>query len=55
MPISHERKYIFIHVPKTAGDAIEKTLGLQKDNELYGFEDLEGKVAWERPKTTFRW
>ncbi|MBT5016362.1 sulfotransferase family 2 domain-containing protein [Candidatus Peregrinibacteria bacterium] len=42
MPISHDKKFIFIHLVKTAGDSIEKTLDLQKDNELYGFEDKEG-------------
>ncbi len=43
MPISHDKKFIFVHLVKTAGDSIEKSLGLQKDNELYGFEDKEGK------------
>ncbi len=42
MPISHDKKFIFVHIVKTAGDSIEKALNLQKDNELYGFEDKEG-------------
>ncbi len=42
MPISHDKKFIFVHLVKTAGSSIEKALNLQKKNELYGFEDKEG-------------
>lgn len=42
MPISHNKKIIFIHIPKTAGQSMEIALGLDKKNELYGFEDGDG-------------
>lgn len=42
MPISHENKFIFVHITKTGGSSMEKALGLLKKNELYGFEDENG-------------
>ena len=49
MPISHKHKIIFVHIPKTAGQTIEKTLNIfGKDNNgslkpssdiLYGIQE----------------
>jgi len=38
MPISHDLKTIFIHIPKNAGESIEKTLGI--------YEGVPGKNFW---------
>lgn len=32
MPISHEKRVIFIHIPKNAGESIERTLGIYGGN-----------------------
>ena len=45
MPISHQLKTIFIHIPKNAGESIEMTLGMLGNNDeglidkLYGIID----------------
>ena len=36
MPIDVERKFLFIHIPKTGGTSINKYLNLCEDNPLYG-------------------
>jgi chondroitin 4-sulfotransferase 11 len=35
MPLSYEHKFIFVHIPKTAGTSIEKALNLQQEISLY--------------------
>ncbi len=42
MPISHKQKFIFIHIPKTGGDSVEDCLDLNRNNDLFGFEDSNG-------------
>jgi chondroitin 4-sulfotransferase 11 len=43
MPISHDLKTIFIHIPKSAGESIEKALGMYgKEESLWGVRG--GKV-----------
>ena len=44
MPISHEYKAIFIHIPKNAGESIEKKLGIYGDSKeaLWG---VQGKYV----------
>jgi chondroitin 4-sulfotransferase 11 len=37
MPVSHELKTIFIHIPKNAGESIEKTLGMYGGNPAQTF------------------
>ena len=41
MPISHRFKTIFIHIPKTAGESIEKTLGMSEGSP---YENLNGTI-----------
>ena len=36
MPISHEKKIIFVHIPKTGGTSIEYVLGLHGDKQHIG-------------------
>ena len=43
MPISHKKEFIFVHIPKTAGGNVEMALDLRVNNELYGYEDENGK------------
>ena len=40
MPISHKLKVIFIHIPKNAGESIEKTLG------IYGLKNKDPKSKY---------
>jgi hypothetical protein len=35
MPISHTKKAVFVHIPKTAGTTIEKAFGMQNSESLY--------------------
>lgn len=35
MPISHSKKVVFVHVPKTAGTTIERALGMMNSESLY--------------------
>ena len=37
MPVSHELKTIFIHIPKNAGESIERTLGMYGGNPAQTF------------------
>lgn len=51
MPISNNLKTIFVHIPKNAGESIEKTLDMYgfKDKDpkkkLWGFEDNNKRVV----------
>ena len=49
MPISHKFKTIFIHIPKNAGESIEKTLGIYglkaKDPKFKYWGILEKKIV----------
>jgi hypothetical protein len=42
MPISHEHKAIFIHIPKTAGTSIETVLGVRGDNKQVDYSIFFG-------------
>ena len=42
MPISHEHRCIFVHIPKSGGTSIELALGMDRGNELFGFEAADG-------------
>ena len=42
MPISHEHRCIFVHIPKCGGTSIELGLGMGGKNELFGFEAADG-------------
>ena len=35
MPISHNKKAVFVHIPKTAGTTVEKAFGMQNSESLY--------------------
>ena len=37
MPISHDLKTIFIHIPKNAGESIERSLGMHAGNPQQNF------------------
>jgi hypothetical protein len=41
----HERKIIFVHIPKTAGSSIENALGLLRSGceNGYGYKDIAGR------------
>jgi len=41
----HERKIIFVHIPKTAGSSIENALGLLRSGceNGYGYKDIDGR------------
>ena len=32
MPICHDKRVIFIHIPKTGGSAVTKAMGLDREN-----------------------
>ena len=38
MPINHNNKFIFIHIPKTAGNSIEEYFNIQKQENLWSKE-----------------
>lgn len=40
MPIDHEHKYVYIHIPKTGGSSIEKFLNLQNKDKLWSTTDF---------------
>ena len=45
--ICHERKFIFVHIPKTAGSSVSEALGLtwQNHKDLARYrKELEAKV-----------
>ena len=38
MPISHELKTIFVHIPKTAGTSMETALGMHGEKDFIGIK-----------------
>jgi len=42
MPVSHEKSCFFVHIQKTGGSSIEKSLGMDKYPELFGLVDKRG-------------
>ena len=61
MPISHKYKTIFVHIPKTGGAAVEKTLdifGIDNEGSLEpNYDILYGHATNDRrhrkPHTTY--
>ena len=44
MPICHQRKLIFYHIPKCAGSSIEKFFGFKNNNFLHGVVEKDNQV-----------
>jgi hypothetical protein len=56
LPISHENKIIFIHIPKNAGESIEKALGIYGNQEETESSSLLSKMLGkheEKRRDTF--
>ena len=45
MPISREKRFVFVHVPKTGGTSIEAALGVHGDWRVEDRERFYGKIA----------
>lgn len=45
MPISKSERWIFVHVPKTAGTSVEAALGVQGDWRVEDRERMYGRIA----------
>lgn len=52
MPISHKSKIIFVHIPKTGGGTIEKTLGIY-GNDNNGNLDTDHSILYGRYENKF--
>jgi len=52
MPILHNAKIIFVHIPKTGGGTIEKTLGIY-GNDNNGNWEADHSILYGRYKNKF--
>ena len=52
MPISHKSKIIFVHIPKTGGGTIEKTLGIY-GNDNNGNLETDYSILYGQHKNKF--
>ena len=43
MPISHDKKLIFVHIPKNAGESVEKALGMYRGDPKQTMWGVVGK------------
>ena len=48
MPVSHELRCLFVHVPRTGGTSIEKALGMGGDLEVEDEDRLFGRIRSEQ-------
>ena len=48
MPVSHELRCLFVHVPRTGGTSIEKALGMGGDVEVEDADLLFGRIRSEQ-------
>ena len=44
MPISHDKKYIFFHIPRCAGTSLQHLCGFQSEGDLHGVIGAHGKA-----------
>jgi hypothetical protein len=44
MPVSHEHRFVFVHIPKTGGTSVEAALGVHGDWRFEDRETLFGRI-----------